>query len=500
MDCSRLARNMAVLAESGKIDKQRLAAMLRHVGFWAGPVFFCLLLFFVHPEGMSHQSIAVMAVTVWIATWWITESVPLAVTSLLPIILFPLLSVTDLSTTTSSYGHPLVFLYMGGFLLAIAIEKTGLHNRIALNIIRSMGTKLHMIILGFMISTGFLSMWISNTATAIMMLPIGLAIIKVTDDTEEESLTRFRKALMLAIAYASSIGGVATLIGTPPNIVLAGVVKDLYGTEISFLQWFMIGFPLALILLIFCWWYLTRIGFPLGHATLPGGKEEMDSRLSGLGPMSSQEKKVAVVFITVAVAWIIRSFVLEKLIPGLDDTIIAMAGGIILFLIPSGKKNNQGILVWKDADKIPWGIILLFGGGLALAESFETSGLAAWIGQRMTGLSVMGVFLVIFFVVMIVNFLTEFTSNLATITMILPVLAPIAMAAGIHPYMLMVGATLAASCGFMMPAGTPPNAIAFGSGYLKIWDMIKTGFVLNVISIVLITCLVYFLLGAMWNI
>lgn len=491
---------MTVSDQSGRPAKHNKDAIVRSTGFWAGPILFLLILTGFHPEGMTSQGVAVVAVTIWIAIWWITESVPLPVTSLLPIILFPLLKVMDLGTTTSSYGHPLVFLYMGGFLLAIAIEKTGLHNRIAINIIRSMGTKLHMIILGFMISTGFLSMWISNTATAIMMLPIGLAIIKVASVTEDESTDKFRKALMLAIAYAASIGGVATLIGTPPNIVFAGVVKDMYGTEISFLQWFMVGFPLAIILLFFAWWYLTRIGFPLRNAVLPGGKEEMDSRHAGLGLMSAGEKRVTVVFLTVAIAWIIRSFVLQKFIPGLDDTIIAMVGGVMLFLIPSGNKKSEGILVWDDATKLPWGIILLFGGGLALAASFETSGLAVWIGQRMTGFSVMGVFMMILFMVVIVNFLTEFTSNLATITMILPVLAPIAIAAGIHPFMLMVGATLAASCGFMMPAGTPPNAIAFGSGYLKIWDMIKTGFVLNVISIVLITCLVYFLLGYLWNI
>ena len=490
---------MSVSAQSGAPGMQKLSAILRSAGFWAGPGLFLLLLLGLHPEGMSQHGVAVVAVTAWIAIWWITESVPLPVTSLLPIVLFPLLKVTDLGTTTSSYGHPLVFLYMGGFLLAIAIEKTRLHNRIAVNIIRSMGTKLHMIVLGFMISTGFLSMWISNTATAIMMLPIGLAIVKVASDIEDETTIRFRKALMLAIAYAASIGGVATLIGTPPNLVFAGVVRDMYGTEISFFQWFMVGFPLAVVLLFFTWWYLTRIGFPLGNAVLHGGKKEMDNRHAGLGFMSTAERRVMYVFLTVAIAWIIRSFILEKLIPGLDDTIIAMVGGIVLFILPSGNKNNQGILIWEDAAKLPWGIILLFGGGLALAESFETSGLAVWIGQRMTGLSVMGVFLVILCVVAIVNFLTEFTSNLATVTMILPVLAPIALAAGLHPYYLMVGATLAASCGFMMPAGTPPNAIAFGSGYLKIREMIKTGFILNIVSVVLITCLVYFLLGSLWS-
>ena len=473
---------------------------LLRVGFWAGPVLFLLFYFGIHPEGMSQEAIVVMAATVWISVWWITEAVPLPVTSLLPIILFPVFHVSSIGDTTSAYGHPLVFLYIGGFLLAIAIEKTGLHSRIAINIIRRMGVKLHMIVLGFMLSTGFLSMWISNTATAVMMLPIGLAIIKVAEGSTDNSSQGFNKALMLAIAYASSIGGMATLIGTPPNLVFVGVVRDLYNVEISFLQWFIVAFPLAVILLVICWWYLTRIGFPLGQATLHGGEQEMDSRHRGLGVMSFAEKSVTIVFVTVALAWITRSFLLEKIIPGLDDTIIAMIGGIVLFLIPGKQKEYGGILTWEDAGKLPWGIILLFGGGMALAQAFESSGLAVWIGGRMTGFSVLGVFLVILLVVAIVNFLTEFTSNLATVTMILPVLAPIAMAAGISPILLMVAATMAASCGFMMPAGTPPNAIAFGSGYLRITDMIKTGFIMNLISILLITLVVYFLVGRVWGI
>jgi sodium-dependent dicarboxylate transporter 2/3/5 len=237
----------------------------------------------------------------------------------------------------------------------------------------------------------------------------------------------------------------------------------------------------------------------LGKDALPGGKEVMNRRWSALGSMSRAEQRVLIVFVAVAIAWITRAFLLEKLIPGLDDTIIAMAGGVALFLLPSDRKFSRRILIWDDAVKLPWGIILLFGGGLALAKAFETSGLATWIGAEMAGLSVLGVFTLILLVVLIVNFLTEFTSNLATVTMILPLLAPIAVVAGIHPYMLMVGATLAASCAFMMPSGTPPNAIAFGSGYLKIWDMAKTGFFLNVVSVILITCTVYFFLELIWG-
>lgn len=480
------------------LAKADLSETVKSTGFFAGPLLFLIIYFFVRPDGMSVDAISVFAITAWISIWWVTEAIPLPVTSLLPIILFPLMGILKLGDTSSSYGHPMVFLYIGGFLVAIAIEKTGLHKRIALSIIRSMGTKLSMITLGFMIATGFISMWISNTATAIMMLPIGLAIISVSSNGDEAGNKSFAKALMLAIAYAASIGGLATLIGTPPNIVFSGIIKEMYETEISFMQWFAVGFPIACIMLFFCWWYLTRIGFPMGEARITGGQEELDKRLSFSEPISPAEQKVAIVFLAVAFGWITRSFLLEKIIPGIDDTIIAMIGGVVLFFIPSGNKNKR-LLNWEDANKLPWGIVLLFGGGLALAEGFESSGLAQWIGLNLSGLAGLGVFLMILLVVAVVNFLTEFTSNLATVTMILPVLAPIAVSGGVHPYLLMVGATLAASTGFMMPAGTPPNAIAFGSGYLSIWDMVKSGFWLNVSSIIIITLVVYFLLGEMWN-
>jgi sodium-dependent dicarboxylate transporter 2/3/5 len=476
-----------------------LAAVVSRIGFWLGPILFVVIYFFVNPKGMPEPAITVMAVTSWIAIWWITEPVPLPVTSLLPIILFPLLGVTKLGATTSSYAEPIIFLFIGGFLIAIAIEKTGLHKRIALNIIRRMGTKLNMIVLGFMISTAFISMWISNTATAIMMLPIGLAIVAVTTTEDDVFRDRFRKSLMLAIAYSASIGGLATIIGTPPNLVFIGVVRDLYQTDITFIQWFYIGFPISVLLLFASWWYLVNIGFPLGNTRLSGGPGALDKHLEEVGNMSAAEKRVAIVFVCVAVAWIIRSFILEKIIPGIDDTIISVAGGMSLFLIPSGDDKNK-LLTWADSTKLPWGIILLFGGGLALADAFESSGLAAWIGDDISAFAGMGLFLVLLLVVALVTFLTEFTSNLAVVTMLLPVIAPVAVSAGVHPYVLMVGCTLAASCGFMMPAGTPPNAIAFGSGYLSIWDMVKAGFWLDLISITIITVIIYFLIGPAWGI
>ncbi len=478
---------------------ERATRLTRQVGLWAGPVACLLVVLLLQPEGMDRMAVVVAGMTVWIALWWITECVPLPVTSLLPILLFPLTGVMDLGITTSSYAHPLVFLYIGGFLIAIAIEKTGLHTRLALMIIRGMGIQFRMIVLGFMLATAFLSMWISNTATAVMMLPIGLAILRVGEGDEGSAMRNFRKALMLGIAYAASIGGVATLIGTPPNVVMYGVVRDMFETDMSFMSWFVVAFPLAAVVLAFAWFYMTRIGFPLGRDILPGGREAIDRRLTELGGWSRTERIVAVVFGMTAVAWIIRSFVLERLLPGIDDTIIAMAGGIVLFLLPSGHKDGHGILRWEDAVRLPWGIVLLFGGGLALAEAFETTGLAEWIGGRMSTFSAMGTFMMILLILTSVNILTEFTSNVATVTMILPVLAPIAVSAGIHPIALMAGATMVASYGFMMPAGTPPNAIVFGTGYLGIRDMVRTGAVLNIVSVLLITAIVYFVLGPLWG-
>lgn len=474
---------------------EQITGSARRIGLPAGPLAFVLILLVAHPASMTAPAVSVLAITAWIAIWWVTEAVPLPVTSLLPIILFPLFGILKLGATTSSYADPIVFLYIGGFLIAIAIEKTGLHKRIAMTIIRSMGTQLKMIVLGFMISTAFISMWISNTATAIMMLPIGLAIITATTDEIVSKNDHFKKSLMLAIAYAASIGGLATIIGTPPNLVYAGVMRDMYQMDIGFMEWFVIAFPVTVILLLVSWLYLVRIGFPLGNARLSGGREALDSRLAIVGRMGLGEKLVATVFLVVAISWILRSFVLQKLIPGLDDTVIAVLGGVVLFLLPSGNKDGKRLMSWEDANRLPWGIVLLFGGGLALAEAFEVSGLAQWIGEHLSGFAGWSTVFLLLMVVAIVNLLTEFTSNLATVTMILPVLAPVAISADVPPQFLMIGATLAASCGFMMPAGTPPNAIAFGSGYLSIWDMVKTGFWLNLASVIVITVVVMVLGG-----
>lgn len=476
--------------------------MQKKIGFFLGPLGFFIILFLGPFEGLSQAGQSVLAATFWIASWWITEAIPIAATALLPILLFPLSGGMELSATTSAFGHKYIFLYLGGFLIAIGIEKWNLHKRIAINIIDFIGSDVRKVILGFMVATAFLSMWISNTATSVMMLPIGIAIIKQLKEnpaTVENENTIFGKALMLGIAYSASIGGVATLIGTPPNLVLAGVVSETYGYEITFLEWFIFGFPISITLLIFCWLYLTRIAYRFEQNEFPGGRKEIERLKKELGPISYEEKRVVIVFALAGFCWISRSFLLQIFLPAIDDTIIAIFFGLLLFVLPS-KKENKALLNWKDTVQLPWGIIILFGGGMALAKAFETSGLAFWLGELMTAFGGLPLFVLILLFVTAVNFLTEISSNLATTAMLLPILAPLALEVDVHPFGLMVGAAIAASCAYMLPVATPPNAVVFGSGYLKVPDMVSRGIAMNIFSILFITLMVYFLLPLFWEI
>ncbi len=471
-------------------------------GLLAGPASFLIVLFFFKFEGLNPVAHLVLASTFWMAIWWITEAIPIAITSLLPIVLFPLTGGLSLDETTACFGHKYIFLYIGGFMLAIAIERWDLHKRIALNIISLIGTNMKSIILGFMVATSFLSMWISNTATTVMMIPIGMAIVSQLNQNpqiDKDDTSTFGKMLMLSIAYSASIGGLATLIGTPPNLVLAGIVQEQYGVEITFATWMMFGFPVSLILLIICWKYLTNYAFKIKTSSFPGGKPEIKKQLHALGKVSYEERAVFAVFILTALAWISRSFLLQRFIPDLDDTIIAVAAGLVLFVIPTSHGKNRALLTWEEAVKLPWGILLLFGGGLALAEAFKSSGLAVWIGSQLSLLDGVMLILVLLILITSINFLTEITSNLATTAMILPILAPLSVVIDVHPYMLMVGATLAASCAFMLPVATPPNAVVFGSGYLKMYDMVRAGVWLNIISIIILTVMIYFVLPYLWG-
>src|SRR5699024_10127880 len=356
------------------------------IGLIAGPLLFVLTLLFVHPEGLSSEGLAVLASTIWIAIWWMTEAIPIPATSLLPIILFPLTDGLDIGATTSSYGDDTIFLFMGGFMIALTMEKWNLHRRIALTIISLVGTNTNRIVLGFMVATGFLSMWISNTATAMMMVPIGLAIIyQVSDalksrpdiDTSKENFG-FGKALMLGIAYSASLAGIGTLIGTPPNTLLAGAVDKMYGIELSFAKWMLFGVPLAWLFIILAWIYLVKVAYPPKFKELPGGKEVIQKEKGKLGVASYEEKVVFLIFTLTAFAWISRPFILNELNAGIDDTVIALTSAVILFAIPAKNKKGDTLLDWNTALKLPWGILLLFGGGLAIAAGFVESGLSEW--------------------------------------------------------------------------------------------------------------------------
>ena len=478
-----------------------------NVGRLLGPIAFFLIYFLVDTPGLAPEGKLMLGLTLWMAIWWITDAVPIAGTALLPLMVLPLSGVLNLKQVSNNYMDPTVLLYMGGFLLATSIEKWNLHKRIALNIINLLGTDLRRIVLGFMLATGFLSMWISNSATALMMLPIGLAVIgQFKNHLGDENgilSTHLAKNILLGIAYAASIGGMATLIGTPTNNVLRAVVEKLYNYTIDFNEWMLFAFPFSVVLLAIAWFYLVNYGNPLPKKfNLTEAKSVIQDQLVSLGKITYEEKTVLIVFGLVCFSWITRGFLLAPLLPALDDTIIALLGVMLLLLLPSsGKSEPKGrILDWKTAEQIPWGVLILFGGGLALAEGFKETGLASWIGQHLSLIEGVSFFVLLLIIIAAVNFLTEVTSNVATASMLLPILASVAIKLDVHPFGLMVGATLAASCAFMLPVATPPNAVVFGPGYLKIKDMVKAGLWLNILSIILLTLMVYFILPWLWNI
>ena len=472
--------------------------MSRRFNIILGPSLFFIFYFLIHPfDGMNSESHAIFCSVLWIATWWITEAIPIPVTSLLPLVLFPLTGGLDLKLTASSYGDKIIYFYMAGFFLAIAMEKWNLHKRIALNIINVVGYNKKSMLLGFMIATAFLSMWLSNTSTSIMMLPIGIAIVSQVSLKKNILNSNFGKVLMLGIAYSASIGGFATIYGTPPNLILLANIEEYFNLSIDFSSWFIMAFPLSCILLFICWYYLINFSFDLSSLSNVS-KKTISSQIKELGKIKYEEKGVLLIFIVFILGLLFKQFISE-FIPQIDDTIIAISIAIFLFLIKSSDGENN-LIEWSDGIKLPWGIILLFGGGLSIATAMKSSGLALWIGELAYNIDSLDLILIVLIIVMIVNFLTEITSNLATVSMLLPILASISISLGIHPYIIMVSATIAASCAFMLPVATPPNAVVFGSGYLKMTDMVKTGLVMNVISIVIVSLYVYFVLPMLWNI
>ncbi len=458
----------------------------KQIGFVAGLAVFISMLFVDAPEGLSEAAWNTAAVTLLMGIWWITEAIPISATALLPIVLFPVLNVSSISEATTPYANPLIFLFMGGFIIALAMEKWQLHRRIAISILNVVGVKPSSIIVGFIIAASFLSMWVSNTATAIMMLPIAVSILDLIDSEDKKGKLNFEIALILSIAYACNIGGMGTLIGTPPNALLAGFLNENYGIVISFVEWMMIGVPLMLISLPIMYFVLTKVAYPIKIQELKGGKELISSQLKKLGRITNQEKKVAIVFLSAALLWIFRPLI-GNIIPGLSDAGIAIFASVILFIIPSGNKDNAGLLKWSDTIKLPWGVLLLFGGGLSMASAISNTGLASWIGNGIGGLNAWPIIFIIIIVIALIVFLTEMTSNTASTAAFLPILVSVAIGLGQNPLLLAIPTVFGASCAFMLPVATPPNAIVYGSGKITIPEMAKAGLWLNLIFIVLLS-------------
>jgi len=491
-----------------------------------GAAAFLTVLILPPPEGMNLPAQRLLAVTVLMAIWWVGEGTSLAVTALLPIPLFPLLGIMSSKDAAFNYANHLVFLFLGGFMIALAMEKWNLHKRIALHIIKLVGTSPQRIVLGFMASCGFLSMWISNTAATMMMLPVGMAVVhqfasqalydgERNTETETKVFQSLGLTLMLGLAYSASIGGVGTLIGTPPNIILAGLYKELYpeNDEISFFKWMLTALPLVLIFLPLTWFYLCRFISPFSLKNIEmkdGGGEVIDRELNSLGPMNPAEKTIAAVFAAAAFLWIFRKPIPIGVfeIPGwsslfendkwIHDATVAMSMGILLMVLPTNRREGielngrqeYFVLDWKTIEsKTPWGILILFGGGFALASGFGKTGLNLWIGSQFEAIEGLPIGLATFILCMGVTFLTELTSNTATTTMLLPIVGAVAVSAHFHPLELMIPAALSASCAFMLPVATPPNAIVFGSGWVKIPQMTKAGLALNIVGAMLITAL-----------
>lgn len=462
------------------------------IGLVLGLVLFPLLLLLPAPEGMSDAAWRTAAVGLLMATWWITEAIPIPATALLPLVLLPMLGVASIDDAASPYANPVIYLFMGGFLIAAALQKCGLHMRMALTIIRMGGVKPSQLIGTFMAATAFLSMWVSNTATVAMMLPLGVSIVALVHRgrTERTPADRaFATALMLGLAYASSFGGLGTLIGTPPNALMAGFMRETYGVEIGFVQWMFLGVPLVMVGVPITWFVLTRIAFPVGDEPIAGGREIIHRELAALGRPSRAEWTVGLITALTAVMWIIRPLVAD-LIPGLSDTSIAIGGAALLFLVPINWRTLETALDWESAERLPWGVLVLFGGGLSLAGAIQATELSIWIGNALSWIGGWPLLPVTIVVTTVVVFLTELTSNTATAAAFLPVMASLAVAIGVDPMLLVIPAALAASCAFMMPVATPPNAIVYGSGQVTIPEMVRAGLVLNFLAIGLITALV----------
>lgn len=462
------------------------------VGLILGPVLFAVLYFLLSQTALSYKGVVVLSLGAWMVTWWVSEAAPIPVTALLPMILFPLFTVATAREAAAPYGDSIIFLFMGGFMIALGLEKHNLHTRIALNLIRLTGTSGNGIILGFMLSTALISMWISNTATAVMMLPIATSVTKLLAgeirEADKPKFERFATGLMLSIAYAASIGGIATIIGTPPNVVTVGFIKRFYDQDVSFATWMVIGIPLMLAILAACYVTITQILYRNGLKSVEGSTELINSKLKALGAFSKEEKRVLSIFGFTCLFWIFRQNINALIgINLLDDTTIAMTGGIMMFVTPIDMKSGTFILDWVDMKNLPWGILLLFGGGLSLAQGMADAGLVQLIGDQIAQQGNLSTGALVVTLSGLSMFLTELMSNVALTTIFVPVVLGIADGLQINPIILAMPVAFAASCAFMMPISTPPNAILFASGHISVKQMMRAGILVNLFSIILIS-------------
>ena len=469
----------------------------RIIGLAAGFAFLAFALLLPPPEAMPPAAWRVAGVAVLMAIWWVTEALPVPVTALVPVAAFPLLGIAPIGDAAAPYANPLIFLFLGGFMIALGLERWNLHRRIALNILARFGARPSALVAGFLVATASLSMWVSNTSTAVMMLPVGLSVIGLLHrdgvaPLSPEEDRNFAVALLLGIAYGASIGGLGTLIGTPPNALLAAYMAKTYGVSVGFGQWMALGVPLVMVMLPLAWLVLTRLAFPVGGTAIKGADRVIADERDALGPMSRQEKRVAVVFGATAALWIARPAI-NAVVPelSLSDPVIALLGAFALFTTPSDLRRGEFLLNWEWARRLPWDVLILFGGGLSLASAIGESGLAQWIGHVMTGGTGWPLFAIVLLVTAVVVFLTEITSNTATAAVFLPLAGAFALSIAVDPFVLTVPVALAASCAFMMPVATPPNAIVFGSGKVTVPQMVRAGILLNLAAIFLIILATY---------
>jgi solute carrier family 13 (sodium-dependent dicarboxylate transporter), member 2/3/5 len=474
---------------------------VQKIGLVAGPLIFAFVV--MSPiEGLSFEAKVVLGAALWMSAWWVTEAIPLYATSLLPLVIFPLFNVLGVGDVAARYADRIVFLFLGGLLLAKSIEKSGLHKRFALSTLKVVGTNPKTIVAAFMVVTAFLSAWMSNTATAMLMVPIAAAVISQV--ASEKQRSRFAVCLMLSIAYAASLGGMATLVGTPPNAIFASLAGSLADTDVTFWQWMMVGFPLSAVSVFIVWLYLVNVGAKIEQFPIAESKELIVAKLKELGNMTRDEKIVAAVFAATATAWVTRGLLWGDLLPVVDDTWIVILAAIALFVLPSSQKGEpsrglQGLLDWDSASKIPWGVLLLMGGGLALAAAFTATGVDEWIANRLLFLEGAHPLVVLFAIVAVTIFASEIISNTATAALMIPISASLASTLSMDPIILMAAVAMATSYGFMMPVGTPPNTIVFATGYVTVSKMARAGVVLDLIGVLLVAALVMFLMPIAWN-